>query len=222
MLWLLGSLFVGFTTGIATYQGILETAQLEVVAQSKLEDLRRNASAAQASGKAIQEPPSQTNPVENEPHQTKNRSSAPRIFELSDNLPFPRNLDAVKPGMRLSTARSVFPDGEMTSSWYSAPLDSGPFRHIAVFVYGSGEDPLVDAVNLQFRNAEAERIALEELFRVLGDMPHRTEMLGERVVWPDVNGYHLAVSDSYAIQRALGDNAVRDQETGEPTAAPDG
>ena len=195
-MWLLGTLFAGFMAGIGTYKAILEIAQLEVVSRAKLETLEDDLDPS------IEGPSSAPSNLVND--RSPNRlQSQPSSFGISDSPPYPEGLDSVKPGMTLSVARSVFPGGEMRSGNYSVSLDSDVFSTLAFSTDGRGPDPRIEAVHLFLSEEYSVSNFLATLLRELADWPHRTEMLGERLVWPNVNGYQLRFEDGmYTISAA--------------------
>ena len=190
---LLSMLLTGFVAGMGTYNAVLEIAQLEVVPKYKL----KQAEMVSVRG------PSATTLSEPDSTPTQPRSSLVPSFKLSPNaVPFPDGYDMAKPGMKLSEARLALPDGELTPGWYSVNIKSALFSKIAVSYSSDAADPGIDSVMFLFRDSASRQSVLSLVFREFGGVEHRSEALGTRLIWPDLNGFQLTITDSiYDISR---------------------
>jgi hypothetical protein len=101
--------------------------------------------------------------------------------------------------MTLSEATRLFPGGELTQGAYQADLSSEVFARVIFFPTSQGQSDLVVSMVI-FGAKNGSPNLLTAALREFGDLPHRSEMLGTRVVWPNVAGYELAVTkDSYIV-----------------------
>lgn len=116
--------------------------------------------------------------------------------------PFPRTFDAVLPGSPLSEATRVHPGGTMTSAAYSVDIPNGPFDQVGFrHGYSAQPDPPIRAVHFFFREPSFRAKILADSLAEFGPLPHRSENLGLRVVWPNIDGFELAIDDStYTIE----------------------
>jgi hypothetical protein len=195
-IWLIGVFAAGFTAGIGTYKTILEIAHLEVVSKSTLEKLESRNS-----------PGSDVTPINSlalsspEPERPIEKKSELITMRFSAGLPpFPENLDQIRPGMKLSEARTALPGGKLSPGWYSIDLETGPFSSVAFYTDSGGEDPTVGTISFLFRDEAAHQMVVTEVLRRFGGTDHKSEFLGARLMWPNINGFSLSVDeDSYQI-----------------------
>jgi hypothetical protein len=208
IVWLFSTLLAGFLAGIGTYKTILEVAQLEVVSKAKLEQLQATQREPAKDDAFLLTAPSdqvkaETTPVP--PVSGPNKAVAPAQNLLkfsSQSPPFPEHYDSVKLGMRLSEARIAAPGGKLSADTYTIDLDTGPFSSVSFYVLAAEEDPRIEFVVFRFRDQAARQAVLTTALREFGNLPHRSESLGERLVWPDVNGFELTIEDSYDISNS--------------------
>ncbi len=205
VVWLLGTLLTGFLAGVGAYKAILETAQLEVVPRVKLEQLQATASSSRA---ASNESPSLANHSGEDTADSKPTDKAPAPvppiqageFRISASAsPFPEHYDSVRPGMKLSEAQVVLPGGKLSADFYAADLDSPIFSRVQFIAFSPESDPKIEFAVFHFRDEGARQIVISSLLKEIGNLPHRSESLGQRLRWPDVNGFDLTVEDSYNI-----------------------
>lgn len=147
----------------------------------------------------LRSPPSPgTSGVAKESWPTEPQSTDLR-FTFSNRRPFPAGYDVVTPGMRFSDATRVFPNGKLTQGAYQIRLSEGLFTSILFLPRSQSDaDPVISVVafHISDRGPDVVKLALREF----GSLPHRNEVLGSRVVWPDVGGFEVAVAtDSYMV-----------------------
>lgn len=198
--WLLSTLTVGFLAGIGAYKAILEIAQLEVIPKVKLEQLQQ-ASPQRVIPESVA--PQEASPELSQIAPAPTSSIPQKGLQFSSQAPpFPEDYDSVRPGMRFSEARVAFPNGDLRESWYNVNAESGPFSHIAFHTFSpeAQEDPVIEAVSFYFRDEVVKQAALTATLREYGDVTHRSETLGAKLVWPQLHGFKLTIDDdSYSI-----------------------
>jgi len=126
---------------------------------------------------------------------------------FSSRKPFPAGYDMATPGMKFSEAMRLFPGGELRSGSYLVSClrvgcSDQLFSTILFLpVSHTDADPVIStvALNVVEDGPDALAAALQEF----GDQPHRSEVLGSRVVWPNLAGFELAAApDSYMISQS--------------------
>jgi len=128
--------------------------------------------------------------------------SSENAIRFSSRTPFPEQLDRILPGMKMSQARLAFPRGRMTTSGYIVEIDSGgPFSQIAFSDIEGGEDPVIELVILVFRDDDSKRFVRVAAMEKFFNFPHRTELLGVRLIWPEINGFCLTLDEAYKVTR---------------------
>jgi hypothetical protein len=197
IVWLFSTLLAGFMAGVGTYKTILEVAQLEVVSKAKLEQLE--ATSLEPAKDAVS-PAALSEKLRHVSEPNKGNALAQSILIFSSHAPpFPEHHDSIKPGMRLSEARLAVPVGELSAGTYAVDIDTGLFSSVSFYAFAAEEDPPIEVVTFTFRDQAARQAVLTAILREFGHLPHRSESLGERLVWPDVNGFELTIEDSFDI-----------------------
>lgn len=123
---------------------------------------------------------------------------------FSPKIPFPLDFDKIFPGSHLSDVRAAYPSGKLEMNAYTSDIATGPFSMIIV-IFPSGEnDPLVSEVSFVIRNQASMRYAKDATLTKFASFPHHSEALGSRIVWPNIEGFSLTLSEKqYAITKAI-------------------
>jgi hypothetical protein len=123
--------------------------------------------------------------------------------KFSAQIPFPENLDQVKPGLRLSEVRAAWPEGQLEASFYVVDLKSGPFSQKMANFFTRENDPSIEDVAFIFRSKESKQATVASALDRFAQFPHRTEVLGTQLIWPNIDGFELTISDhTYSIRKA--------------------
>ena len=205
--WLLSTLVTGFLAGLGAYGAVLEIAQLEVISKIKLEQLQAAASNPAASPSAVENLSGGANPKPIEASASIDKApasaSSAQVQELRLSpvaSPFPEHYDSVRPGMRLSEAQLALPGGRLNAGYYVVDLDSSLFSSVQFMAFAAESDPKIETVSFSFRDDSVRQIAISSLLKKIGHLPHKSESLGQRLVWSDVNGFTAVIGDhDYAI-----------------------
>jgi hypothetical protein len=205
--WLLGTLLTGFLTGLGAYKQILEIAQLEVIPKVKLEQLQAAASQVthmtQANGLKVDAAEPTPKEASDSTGEASTSVSSAQVHELrlsASASPFPEHYDSVRLGMKLSEAQLILPGGRMNAEYYSVDLDSPLFTGVQFVALGHESDPKIESVYFRFRDEGAKRIVISSLLKEIGHLPHKSESLGQRLIWPNVHGFNLTIEDNYVIE----------------------
>ncbi|MEA2690685.1 MAG: hypothetical protein QOJ16_72 [Acidobacteriota bacterium] len=127
-------------------------------------------------------------------------------FRISPQFPpFPENFEVIRPGMKLSEARTISPKGQFTlTGVYHVDIDQGQFRSVSYFFNSSeADDPSIYSVLFHFRDDASRQQVFVAVLKQFGSFPHKNQVLGTVLVWPDLRGFQLTIdSSAYRISLA--------------------